>query len=53
MGMKETEVTETCATIFWERAEGETSWKTCVYYVENSNMDTVLDSSSGSGNRCD
>jgi len=44
---------ETCATIFWERAEGETSWETFVYYVGNSNMGTVLDSSSSSGNRCD
>jgi len=33
---------ETCATIFWERVERETSWKTCVYYVENSNMETSL-----------
>ena len=44
---------ERCATIFWERAEGETSWETCVYYVKNSNMGTVLDSSNGSENRCD
>ena len=33
---------ETCATIIWERVERETSWKTCVYYVENSNMGTSL-----------
>jgi len=33
---------ETCATIFWERAERETSWKTCGYYVENSNIGTSL-----------
>jgi len=44
---------ETCATVFWERAEGETSWETFVYYVGNSNRGTVFDSSSSSGNRCD
>jgi len=33
---------EACATIFLERAERETSWKTCIYYVENSNMETSL-----------
>jgi len=35
-------IIETCATIFWERVERETSWKTCIYYVENSNMGTSL-----------
>ena len=23
---------------YWKRAEGETSWESCVYYVDNSNM---------------
>jgi len=44
---------ETCATMFWERVVGETSWETFVYYMGNSNMGTVFNSSSSSGNRCD
>ena len=43
------ELIETCATIFWERAEEETLWETFVYSVGNSNMGTVLNSSSSSG----
>ena len=35
----------------WERAEGETFWKTWVFYIESSNMGTVL-SSGSSGDRC-
>ena len=32
---------ETCAAIFWERAEREISCNTCVYYLEN-NMERSL-----------
>lgn len=39
-------------TIFGDEY-GETSLKTCVYYRESSNIGTIFDSSSNSGNRCD